>query len=110
MDFEHLIVTEDGPTMWVTMNRPESLNALNRRLVQELRELFAGLYWRHEIRVVVLGGAGRAFCAGLDLKERDAAIATTSDGLIRQRSISEIVMAMRRCPQPVIAMIDAAAS
>jgi enoyl-CoA hydratase len=44
MDFEHLIVTEDGPTLWVTMNRPESLNALNRRLVRELRELFVSLY------------------------------------------------------------------
>ncbi|HEY1632645.1 MAG TPA: enoyl-CoA hydratase-related protein [Rhizomicrobium sp.] len=59
MDYEHLIVKQEGPVLWVTMNRPERLNALNRRLVDELREFFTGLYWRHEVRAVVLGGAGR---------------------------------------------------
>jgi enoyl-CoA hydratase/carnithine racemase len=111
MDYEHLIVKQEGPVLWVTMNRPERLNALNRRLVEELREFFVGLYWRHEIRAVVLGGAGRGFCAGLDLKERDnGADRSVETGLVRQRSISEIVTAMRRCPQPIIAMVDGAAS
>jgi len=112
MEYEHLIVREDGPTLWVTLNRPERLNALNRRMVQELRDLFTGLYWRHEIRVVMLSAAGRAFCAGLDLKDQvdGNALPSTSEGLVRQRSISEIVMAMRRCPQPIIAMVDGAAS
>ena len=121
MDYEHLQLTEDGPALWVTMNRPERLNALNRKLVDELRHLFTALYWRHDIRVVMLGGAGRAFCAGLDLKERADSPARAGardgntragvgEGLVRQRSISEIVIAMRRCPQPVIAMVDGAAS
>jgi enoyl-CoA hydratase len=112
MDYEHLIVRQDGPALWVTMNRPERLNALNRRLVEELRDLFVGLYWRHEIRTVVLAGAGRGFCAGLDLKERDTgnARAGVSEGLVRQRSISEIVIAMRRCPQPIVALVDGPAS
>ncbi len=66
MTYEHLIVETRGAALWVTMNRPERLNALNRRLVEELRDLFVGLYWRHEVRVVVLRGAGRGFCAGLD--------------------------------------------
>ena len=110
--YEHLIVREDGPTLWVTMNRPERLNALNRKLVEELRDVFVGLYWRHDKRVVVLTGAGRGFCAGLDLKERDNsnARAGVSGGLIGQRQISEIVIAMRRCPQPIIAMVNGAAS
>jgi enoyl-CoA hydratase/carnithine racemase len=73
MDYEHLIVEERGDALWVTMNRAASLNALNRRLVEELRDLFVGLYWRHEVRVVVLRGAGANFCAGLDLKQRDNA-------------------------------------
>jgi enoyl-CoA hydratase len=71
MDYEHLLLTQDGPALWVTMNRPERLNALNRKLIDELRHLFTELYWRRDIRVVMLAGAGRAFCAGLDLKERD---------------------------------------
>lgn len=112
MDYQHLIIREDGPTLWVTMNRPEQLNALNTKMVDELRELFTALYWRHDIRVVVIGGAGRAFCAGLDLKERRNSNAerSVSASLIGQRKISEIVMAMRRCPQPIIAQINGAAS
>src|SRR5258708_37145945 len=111
MDYEHLIVEARGEALWVTMNRPERLNALNRRLVEELRDLFTGLYWRHEVRVVVLRGAGSNFCAGLDLKERDnRGGGGPSDGLARQRQISEIVMAMRRVPQPIVALIDGAAA
>jgi enoyl-CoA hydratase/carnithine racemase len=109
MEYRNLILKNDGPVLWVTLNRPERLNALDRVLVDELRSLFTDLYWRHEIRVVMLGGAGRAFCAGLDLKE-GGAITDPGQGLTRQRSISEIVMAMRRCPQPIIAMVQGAAS
>ena len=111
MEYEHLILETRGDALWVTMNRPERLNALNPRLVEDLRDLFVGLYWRHEIRVVVLRGAGSNFCAGLDLKERgNGGGGGTSGGLIGQRRISEIVMAMRRCPQPIIALVDGAAS
>ncbi|HEY1926148.1 MAG TPA: enoyl-CoA hydratase-related protein, partial [Caulobacteraceae bacterium] len=89
MDYEHLIVETRGEALWVTMNRPDRLNALNRRLVEELRGLFTSLYWRHEVRVVALRGAGGAFCAGLDLKEQDnAAGGGPGHGLVRQRQIS----------------------
>ena len=112
MDYQHLIVRQDGPVLWVTMNRPERLNALSRALVEELRDLFVGLYWRHDIRVVVLSGAGRGFCAGFDLKEREErnAPSTTGERLTGQRRISEIVIAMRRCPQPIIALVNGPAS
>ena len=43
MDYQHLIIREEGPTLWVTMNRPERLNALNRQMVEELRDFFVGL-------------------------------------------------------------------
>ncbi len=67
--YEHLDLRQDGDVVWATMNRPERLNALNRRLVEELRDFFVGLYWRRDVRVVVLSGAGRAFCAGMDMDE-----------------------------------------
>jgi enoyl-CoA hydratase/carnithine racemase len=111
MSHDHLIVEPRGDALWVTMNRPQRLNALNPGLVKELRDLFVDLYWRHEVRVVVLRGAGSNFCAGLDLKERGNGGPTgPSAGLVAQRSISEIVMAMRRCPQPIVALIDGAAA
>jgi enoyl-CoA hydratase/carnithine racemase len=106
-----LQLEEKGDVIRATMNRPERLNALNRNLVQELRDFFTGLYWRHDIRVVVLRGAGANFCAGLDLKERtNAGPRDVSAGLVSQRRISEIVIAMRRCPQPIIALVNGAAS
>ncbi|MGZ3377758.1 MAG: enoyl-CoA hydratase/isomerase family protein, partial [Phenylobacterium sp.] len=93
-----LDLRQDGEVVWATMNRPARLNALSRGLVTELREFFVGLYWRRDVRVVVLQGAGDAFCAGLDLKERGDPQAPRGigAGLTRQREISEIVIAMRR--------------
>jgi enoyl-CoA hydratase/carnithine racemase len=109
--YQHLLVQADGGALWVTLNRPESLNALNPLMVDELRELFTGLYSRRDVRVVVLQGAGRAFCAGLDLKARaEGGYANVADHLDGQRRISEIVIAMRRCPQPIIALVNGAAS
>jgi len=109
---EELELVHDGDVIWATMNRPERLNALNASLITALRDFFVGLYWRRDVRVVVLSGAGRAFCAGLDLKDRAQTNLDTSIGerLTSQRGISEIVMAMRRCPQPIIACVDGAAS
>jgi enoyl-CoA hydratase len=111
MTYDHLTIVQEGEVIWATMNRPASLNALNRALVEELRDFFVGLYWRHDIRAVVLRGAGANFCAGLDLKEpRGNEPRGPGAGLISQRRISEIVIAMRRCPQPIIALVDGAAS
>jgi enoyl-CoA hydratase len=110
--YEHLDVVVEGDIAFATMNRPDRLNALNPKLVDELRDFFVGLYWRRDVRVVVLRGAGKAFCAGLDLKDRggDNADRSVGAGLTGQRKISEIVMAMRRCPQPIIACVDGAAA
>ncbi|WP_293904251.1 enoyl-CoA hydratase/isomerase family protein [Phenylobacterium sp.] len=107
-----LELRQEGEVVWATMNRPDRLNALSRNLVTELREFFVGLYWRRDVRVVVLQGAGKAFCAGLDLKERGDPQAPRGigAGLTRQREISEIVIAMRRCPQPIIACVTGPAA
>lgn len=106
-----LLIEEQDGVVWATMNRPERLNALSRGLVEELRAFFVGLYWRHDVRIVVLKGAGANFCAGLDLKEASGGGSRdVGAGLVSQRQISEIVIAMRRCPQPIIALVDGAAS
>jgi enoyl-CoA hydratase/carnithine racemase len=109
--YEHLDLQSEGPVVWATLNRPYIMNALNPALVEELRDFFTGMSWRHDIRVIVLRGAGRNFCAGLDLKAASTFKSVgPSHDLIEQRRVSEIVMAMRRCPQPIIVLLDGAAA
>ncbi|MBI1399261.1 enoyl-CoA hydratase/isomerase family protein [Hyphomonas sp.] len=99
-----------GEVLHVIMNRPAQLNALNTQLTTELREVFHGLYFDRTVRVVILRGEGRAFCAGLDLKETSSGRSSIEASLDKQRSIAEIYVAMRRCPQPIISCVQGAAS
>jgi len=64
-----LIVDRDGPVATITLNRPDQRNALNAELRIALGDTLAALEADAEIRAVVLTGAGRSFCAGMDLKE-----------------------------------------
>jgi len=115
MPYQSLSVRKEAGVDWVTLNRPESLNALDRALTDELLHYFGELYTDHSVRVVVLQGAGRAFCAGLDLKQTGQADITalaragSAEGLRGQRRISEIVLRMRRCPQAIISLVHGAA-
>ena len=109
MDFETLQLEQREHVAWLTLNRPQSLNALNRMLVRELRAYFTQLADDRETRVVVLRGAGRAFCAGLDLKEEGGGDDSVQASLRAQRTISELVLMMRRAPQPIIACVQGAA-
>lgn len=97
---EHL----DG-VEWLSLARPKRLNAIHPRMATELSDYFAGLCERPEVRVVVLRGAGRAFCAGFDLDHVRDIVAGVSQSLRIQRGMSEIVPRMRRCPQPIIAIV-----
>lgn len=107
MAYETLSIEKKGAVDWVTLNRPERLNALNSAMVDELLDYFHRLYTDREVRVVVLRGAGTAYCAGLDLKERPRSDAPPDVGasLAGQRRISEIVMRMRRAPQPIVSLV-----
>ena len=109
MHFDTLLLDRRDHIAWLTLNRPQSLNAMSRALVRDLRAFFAQLGEDRDTRVVVLRGAGRAFCAGLDLKEGSDAFDSVQAGLRAQRTVSELVMLMRRAPQPIIACVHGAA-
>jgi enoyl-CoA hydratase/carnithine racemase len=98
------VVEKRGECDWITLNRPEKLNALNKSLVKELRGYFERKYDDHSTRVIVLGGAGRAFCAGLDLAEVGSD-GTLLDAYNLQTGIRDIYKSMRRCPQPIISLV-----
>jgi enoyl-CoA hydratase/carnithine racemase len=111
-----LKIEHDDGVDRVTLNRPESLNALDSGLIDALNTYFQGLQRNRATRVVVLRGAGRNFCAGLDLKQAMARRAGqaeppgVTESLDSQRRIADIVMLMRRCPQPIVALVQGAAA
>ena len=106
-----LEIEHQGPVDWVTLNRPESGNALNAVLVEDLLGYFEGLRDCEQTRVVVLRARGRHFCAGLDLT--DPAFNPQPRGPHAvwkvQRRIARIYQAMRTCPQPIVALVQGAA-
>ena len=97
---------------WLTLDRPESLNAMNGEMIDELLRYFTGLEYRSEVRVVVLRGAGRGFCAGLDLNDMAGVEdpGSADEALPLQRRLSRLILAMRRCPPPIVCLLHGAAS
>lgn len=70
MNYENIILEKDGKTAVITINRPESLNALNYKTIQELSEAFGQLNDDADVRVIILTGSGeKSFVAGADIKE-----------------------------------------
>jgi enoyl-CoA hydratase/carnithine racemase len=108
---EPLIIETRGAIEIATLNRPDRLNAMDERLISALDGYFRGLQDRHEIRVVVLRGAGRAFCAGLDLGawKKDPDQGAVQQSWKTQRKIATVMQLMRQCPQPIIALGHGAA-
>ncbi|MBV1878610.1 MAG: enoyl-CoA hydratase/isomerase family protein [Pseudomonadales bacterium] len=106
-EYETLSIKNEANIDWLTLNRPESLNSMSRTMMLELQHYFGQLYTNNEVRVVVLTGAGRGFCAGLDLKEdlSDEPRGPVA-GMRLQRRVSEIMLRMRRAPQPIIALLN----
>lgn len=95
----------------VTLNRPQSLNALSEEMTLELSGYFDGLHQRTDVRVVILRAEGKNFCAGLDFNgwpkigDETPVLAT----LRTQTLIGNIYRRMRSCPQPIIALAQGAA-
>jgi enoyl-CoA hydratase/carnithine racemase len=110
--YRNILVEKRGEADWLTLNRPDALNAMSLEMVDELNDYFGKLYHDRSTRVVVMRGAGRAFCAGLDIKDRsegDPSEAPFGGGFGFQGHIAEIYVKMRRCPQPIIALVHGAA-
>lgn len=104
-----VVLRLDGPVATITLNRPEALNALTIGMKERLLAAFGSAAENPAVRAIVLTGAGRAFCAGQDLKERLAPDAPPLDEELSSR-FNPIVRAIRSAPQPVIAAVNGAAA
>ncbi|HUH39207.1 MAG TPA: enoyl-CoA hydratase-related protein [Spongiibacteraceae bacterium] len=108
---------EDG-ILELRLNRPERLNALNEALIGELTGIMRGLNRNREVRVVILTGEGKGFCAGADLKASDAGAGSVpgTEGMSQlgyvykyQEYLAELMLAIHECDKPVIAAVNGAA-
>ncbi|HEX8176283.1 MAG TPA: enoyl-CoA hydratase family protein [Pyrinomonadaceae bacterium] len=93
---------------WITLNRPERLNALTFEVYRELTDTFAALRTEEEVRAVVIAGAGRAFCSGGDVREIIGPLFERDmQGLLEfTRMTCELVRNIRALPKPVIASLN----
>ena len=110
--FTHLLVeTTDAGVRTITLNRPERLNAVNARLAEELPVAVGQAAADDAVRVVVLTGAGRGFCAGLDLSEPPSLPAgSLANRLDDLAWVGRWVTALVGCEKPVIAAVNGAAA
>jgi len=104
-----LRVQIDGPVATLTLDRPESLNALTVPVKVALREALESIASDRAVRAVIITGAGRAFCAGQDLAERESPDAAPLDVEVRER-YNPIIRAIRSMGQPVIAAVNGVAA
>jgi len=108
MDYRTVTVTHDGAIDWLCLNRHDRLNTITPEMCDELQHYFDALHRNLAVRVVILRGEGREFCAGYDLKAADRVSAGPIIGMTVQRQVSEVFMRMRRCPQPIICLAHGA--
>ena len=106
--FRNILVEQDGPLAFVTMNRPERRNALSQEHMQELIDAFRHIGEQRETAVAILRANGPAFCAGHDLSEmigrQPAAYRRLFDVCI------ELMSTLQSIPQPVIAQVQGVAT
>lgn len=110
--YQTIAIQRDGPVDWLSLNRPEKLNAINGQMVAELSSYFSRLQDDHSCRVIALRGAGKGFCAGLDLSVfgdlQDRLPASPAEAG-EAPLLNEVVLKMRSCPQPIVALVHGAA-
>src|SRR3954463_4138147 len=108
MAYETIDFKLDGAVARITLNRPDRLNSFTAHMHEELRDALASL---GAVRVVVLTGAGRGFCAGQDLNDRAVAPGEAVDlGETVEKYWNPLIRKLSSLPQPVIASVNGVAA
>jgi 2-(1,2-epoxy-1,2-dihydrophenyl)acetyl-CoA isomerase len=103
--YEHIILDVEGPIARLTMNRPERMNAMTNRMVQETTQALEDVATRSDVRILVLTGAGRAFCPGADLQG-----VTTGSGADVALTVDDFraPVLLREMPAVTVALVNGA--
>lgn len=109
--YENILVSREGTVLTLTLNRPDRYNAVNHELHEELGDIFYDIAKDDETSVVVLTGAGKAFCAGGDLRamQEHAAEFGAPGHYLSRVSAKRIVYSLLDLEKPVIAKVNGAA-
>src|SRR5262249_44337718 len=106
----NVLVERDGEgVVTVTLNRPARKNAITPDMWDEIADVFGAIADEPDDRVLVLTGAGDAFCSGADLNEAAGVFRGVGGGLRGMRRTSRVVLGLHHLPQPAIAAVNGAA-
>jgi enoyl-CoA hydratase/carnithine racemase len=112
MRYETLHYEQEGAIGILTLNRPQYLNAINEKMIEELEEFWHQKKQDLNTRVIILRGAGdKGFCGGLDMKETASKVFELEENEVYrfQVRISRLLLLMRQVPQPIICAVHKSA-
>ena len=104
--YQFLKIEKKDKVAVLTLNRPDSLNAVHPEMHVEFEDMFADISGDEEVNAVVLTGAGRAFCAGGDVKAMSARTTSTFSHRVRFNPARRLIHSMLELEQPVIAAVN----
>jgi 2-(1,2-epoxy-1,2-dihydrophenyl)acetyl-CoA isomerase len=112
MTFEHILFSVDAGIARLTLNRPDRLNSFNDAMHAEVRDALGKVRGDASVRVLLLTGAGRGFCAGQDLSDRAVAASDlpVDLGASIERNYRPLVLGLRALPVPVICAVNGVAA
>ncbi|NEX60595.1 enoyl-CoA hydratase [Noviherbaspirillum galbum] len=108
-DPPHVLIARDGGVLTLTLNRGERFNPLSEEMLAALQAAFDAARDDEGVRVIVLAAAGKAFCAGHDLKQMRASPSEAYYKALFDRC-SKLMLSMQQLPQPVIARVQGIAT
>ena len=109
-DFKNILITKDGYQITVWLNRPEVHNAMNDVMIAELTDAFIEVSALNDIRVVILRGKGKSFCAGADLNYMKGIASNGHDENVKDgKRLANLFNSIYKCPFPTITVVHGSA-
>jgi 2-(1,2-epoxy-1,2-dihydrophenyl)acetyl-CoA isomerase len=111
MAYEKITIARDAGLATLTLNAPDKLNAVSRKMIAELKDCWETLSADSSVRAVLLTGAGRGFCAGADLADPDREQGVAADsGAALDKFFNPVIRLMRAMPKPIVAAVNGPAA